>query len=87
MYSERANFNSTILPNKLSPEHIKWKLVADFSSKHCKSILSNFTHNPYHTHITYGVHFTLKRSLSASVYIVREKVQAYFLRKNAPERS
>ena len=40
MYSERANFNSTILPNKLSPEHIKWKLVADFSSKHCKSILA-----------------------------------------------
>lgn len=21
-------------PNKLSPEHIKWKLVPDFSSKH-----------------------------------------------------
>lgn len=52
MYSERANFNSTILPNKLSPEHIKWKLVADFSSKHCKSTLSNLTHDPYHTHIT-----------------------------------
>ncbi len=31
--------------NKLSPEHIKWKLASDFSSKHCKSILSNFTHN------------------------------------------
>nr|DAW83888.1 MAG TPA: hypothetical protein [Bacteriophage sp.] len=31
--------------NKLSPEHIKWELASDFSSKHCKSILSNFTHN------------------------------------------
>ena len=32
-------------PNKLSPEHIKWKLASDFSSKHCKSTLSNFIHN------------------------------------------
>ena len=32
-------------PNKLSPEHIKWKLASDFSSKHCKSTISNFTHN------------------------------------------
>nr|DAT25747.1 MAG TPA: hypothetical protein [Caudoviricetes sp.] len=31
--------------NKLSPEHIKWKLASDFSFKHCKSTLSNFTHN------------------------------------------
>lgn len=43
------------------------------------------THTTLISHM--GVHFTLKRSLSASVYIVREKVQAYFLRKNAPERS
>lgn len=67
-------------PNKLLPEHIEWKLVPDFSSKHCKSTISNFTHDPYRTLIPHrGVHFTLKRSLSALVYIVCEKVQGYFL--------
>ena len=75
-------------PNKLSPEHIKWKLAPDFSSKHCKSTLNNFTHDLYYTLIPHsGVHFTLKRSLSAPVYVVREKVQWYFLWKNTPERS
>lgn len=47
-------------PNKLSPEHIKWKLVSDFSSKHCKSTLSNFTHDPYRTlipHRGYTLHW------------------------------
>lgn len=66
--------------NKLSPEHIKWKLASDFSSKHCKSTISNFTHDLYRTLIPHsGVHFTLKRPLSAPVYIVRKKVQGYFL--------
>ena len=43
-------------PNKLSPEHIKWKLVSDFSSKHYKSTISNFTHDPYCTLIPHRGH-------------------------------
>lgn len=47
-------------PNKLSPEHIKWKLTSDFSSKHCKSTLSNFTHDlalALISHMGYTLHW------------------------------
>ena len=47
-------------PNKLSPKHIKWKLVPDFSSKHWKCTLSNCTHDLYHTlipHRGYTLHW------------------------------
>lgn len=43
-------------PNKSPPEHIKLKLVPDFSSKHWKSTLSNFTHDPYCTLIPHREH-------------------------------
>ena len=67
-------------PNKLSPEHIKWKLAPDFSSKYCKSTLRNFTHDLCHTLISHiGGTLYIEKSLSVPTYIVREKVQGYFL--------
>lgn len=75
-------------PNKLLPEHIEWKLVPDFSSKHCKSTISNFTHDPYRTlipHRGYTLHWKDHYLLWYILYVKKYKDISYekmYLRDN-----
>ena len=69
-------------PNKLSPEHIKWKLVSDFSSKHCKSTLNNFTHDPYRTLIPHrGTLYIEKIIICASIYYMWKSTRIFPMKK------
>lgn len=69
-------------PNKLSPEHIKWKLVSDFSSKHCKSTLSNFTHDLCHTLIPHsGTLYIEKTIVCASICCTWKSTMVFPMKK------
>ena len=69
-------------PNKLSPEYIKWKLASDFSSKHCKSTLSNFTHDPYCTLIPHrGTLYIGKTIICASIYCTWKSTMIFPMKK------
>ena len=70
-------------PNKLSPEHIKWKLASDFSSKHCKSTLSNFTHNLALAHLYHigGTLYIEKTIICASIYCTWKSTRIFPMKK------
>lgn len=69
-------------PNKLSPEHIKWKLTSDFSSKHCKSTLSNFTHDLALALISHRSTLYIEKTIiCASIYCTWKSTRIFPMKK------
>ena len=73
-------------PNKLSPKHIKWKLVPDFSSKHWKCTLSNCTHDLYRTLIPHrGTLYIEKIIVCTSIYCTWKSTSIFPMKKRTWE--
>ena len=69
-------------PNKLSPKHIKWKLASDFSSKHCKCTLSNFTHDLCRILIPHrGTLYIKKIIICSSIYCTWKSTSIFPMKK------